>query len=125
MGKSRKKAFFPQRLPRPLDEAHQANEPKFMPGTAECPVCVVRRETIEFLRDQLRQAQASNEQMQQKFLALAGDAADRFHKIQLTQIAQNSVTPANGMVRLDEAAQVDEMDFMLDEMMKRVHGGEQ
>ncbi len=77
----------------------------------ECPGCVVRQETIEFLRDQLRTAQGHNDQLQNKLLALTGDAADRYQKLRVMELAQANSPNFSGILPLQpDTENVDEYD---------------
>ena len=115
----------PPRLARPLVTSGGPPLHEAMPGTANCPGCLVRAETIEFLRDQLRQAQITNEKMQEKLLSLAGDAADKYHKIQLTNMANQNMSPANGVVGLEDVTSYEQDDRALDAFMDSFIGGKQ
>ena len=64
----------------------------------ECAGCCVRQETIEFLRDQLRVAQGHNDQLQNKLLALTGDAADRYQKLRVMELAQAGSSSVSGIL---------------------------
>jgi hypothetical protein len=64
----------------------------------ECAGCSIRQETIEFLRDQLRVAQGHNDQLQNKLLALTGDAADRYQKLRVMELAQSNSPNFSGVL---------------------------
>ena len=90
-----------------------------------CPGCLVRQETIEFLRDQLRTQQQLNDQLQNKLLALTGDAADRYQKLRVMELASNNSPSMTGLVpmgSLREEQPHDEFDEF-DEFVDNLHGG--
>lgn len=58
-------------------------------------------------------------QMQEKFLALAGDAADRYHRIRMTEMAQSSASSLNGVQPVMEE---DSMDVMMNEFINGFNG---
>lgn len=64
----------------------------------QCVACHIRQETIEFLRDQLRQRDMQLDQMQQKLLALVGDAADRYSKMRMMELTAEKPDLMRGVV---------------------------
>ena len=81
-------------------------------GLISCAGCVVRQETIEFLRDQLRVAQGHNDQLQNKLLALTGDAADRYQKLRVMELAQMGSPSFSGVLPPQQNAdEADEYDM--------------
>lgn len=84
-----------------------------------CAGCAVRSEMIEFLRMQNSSLMEQLRQMQEKFLALAGDAADRYHRIRMTEMAQSSASSLNGVQPVMEE---DSMDVMMNEFINGFNG---
>ncbi len=63
-----------------------------------CTGCSVRQETIEFLRDQLRQRDAQVDRLEQKLLALVGDASDRYAKMRMMELTSEKPEMMRGVV---------------------------
>lgn len=85
-----------------------------------CEGCCIRQETIEFLRDQLRLAQQQNDQLQNKLLALTGDAADRYQKLRVMELAQTNSPAMTGILpggMMGEQVEApDEFDNFVDQL---------
>jgi len=91
-------------------------------GRFTCTGCEVRQETIEFLRDQLRTQQLMNDQLQNKLLALTGDAADRYQKLRVMELASTNAPAMAGVLSMESMSDdepVDEFDSFIDNL----HGG--
>ena len=97
-------------------------------GCSICAGCQVRQETIEFLRDQLRQAQLQNDQLQNKLLSLVGDAADRYQRLRVMECASNAPANHGGMMMIgnandNEGGFDDGIDAFVDSIHAAVEGG--
>ena len=69
----------------------------------------------------MRQIQAQNDQLQNKLLSLAGDAADRYHRLRMSEmVTQASVHPSGGMIPADGL----EEDSVIDNMMAQMFKGQ-
>lgn len=75
-----------------------------------CPGCAVRGEMIEFLRDQIRQRDMQLSEMQNKLLALCGDASDRYHRLRMSEIAQRGLSSAQGIVPMEQIVEESDGD---------------
>lgn len=87
--------------------------------SSSCSGCEIRQETIEFLRDQLRLAQQQNDQLQNKLLALTGDAADRYQKLRMMELASQNAPAMNGVLpigMMEDKSDRDEIDTFVDEL---------
>ena len=91
----------------------------------ECSGCLVRQEMIEFLRDQLRTAQQMNDQLQNKLLALTGDAADRYQKLRVMELASTNAPAMSGVISMSgaDAHEPDEFDTFIDALQGGLAGG--
>lgn len=91
--------------------------------SSSCSGCEIRQETIEFLRDQLRLAQQQNDQLQNKLLALTGDAADRYQKLRVMELAQTSSPAMTGILPGGMAGEQVEGPDEFDNFIEQLHGG--
>lgn len=89
----------------------------------ECAGCCIRQETIEFLRDQLRVEQQRNDQLQNKLLALTGDAADRYQKLRVMELAQSNSTAMTGVLPGGMMGEPSEAPDEFDNFVEQLHSG--
>lgn len=99
--------------------------PPFRPSPRQngCEGCFIRQETIEFLRDQLRLAQQQNDQLQNKLLALTGDAADRYQKLRVMELAQTNSPAMTGILPGGMAGEQVEGPDEFDNFVEQLHTG--
>lgn len=74
-----------------------------------CPGCSAREEQLVFLREQVRT-------LQDKLLCLVPEAADRDHRLRLTQMANMRPEVLNGIIPLNQTVPETD-DQALDEFM--------
>lgn len=79
-----------------------------------CAGCSAREEQLVFLREQVRT-------LQDKLLCLVPEAADRDHRLRLTQMANMRPEALNGIVPLSETVQETE-EQALDNWLNEVSG---
>ena len=91
-------------------------------GRFTCTGCEVRQETVEFLRDQLRTQQQMNDQLQNKLLALTGDAADRYQKLRVMELASTNAPAMAGVMSMESMSD-DEPTDEFDSFINNLHGG--
>lgn len=90
------------------------------PQSYGCGECRVREETIALLRSQIQHLTVMNENMQEKLLMMSGDAADRWHRLRMTEMAHLRPAPTEGIVPTTDLTT--EEDQAVDEILKTIQG---
>jgi len=90
------------------------------PQVHACGECRVREEMIALLRAQITQLSDMNQNMQEKMLMMSGDAADRWHRLKMTEMAHLRPSASEGIVPRDEL--VMEEDRAVDALIKNLEG---
>lgn len=90
------------------------------PHPSGCGECRVREETIGLLRMQIQHLTSMNEKMQEKLLMMSGDAADRWHRLRMTEMAHLRPAPTEGIVPQEELTF--EEDKAVSELFNQITG---
>lgn len=88
--------------------------PSYTPQNKECQVCQTKDKYVEFLESQVKS-------LQDKLLCLVPEAADREHRLRLTQVA-NMRPDAFNSIRPDNSDEVDPSDQQVDDYMNMILG---
>ncbi len=91
---------------------------KSTPMNQDTSIVSVLREENAHLRELIRKIQDQNEKLQEKLIVFSGDAADRYHRLQMTQAAQMRPSLMGDMIPVQEMNQMNPEDKDLNEFMK-------
>jgi hypothetical protein len=83
--------------------------------------CGAYKDQIAILSGIISDLRVQNRELHDRNLAMAGDAADRYHRLKLTEQAHLNTGVIDGIIPRNEAA-VDD-DVILDEFMSGFTGG--
>jgi hypothetical protein len=80
--------------------------------TSGCEACKIRAEQLEVYRQQLTASELKNSQLLDRLMALAGDAAERYQRLRLTEAAGMLSATSDEVIPIPMSEDLDEIDTM-------------
>ena len=91
----------------------------------KCLGCSARADEISHLREQNRRLFDQIDQLESKLLSMAGDAAERYQRLRMTEVAHMQAGVMDGAVPLNQVRDVDPGDSFVDDFMSTFGKGRQ